>query len=237
MSAAPDPRRPGTPGPSRDLPAPYESPWGLLQRDLVAVIASLRLRAQELWRRNRQGDLVVPGGWPRDLAPLFWPLLLALALAGAVALPMLVVRDGPPSQPATPASEPPAPAADQPASPPSRVPVPAPPPAPSPAPTPASPLPELQLDPLLALLADDDPDQLIRSAHPNPALARLDLELRPRFAALPAARQRQLAEQWLARSEALGYEQLQLLDGSGQLLGRRARVGSGMILFPAIPEP
>lgn len=234
MSAAPDPRL-GTPGPSRDLPAPYESPWGLLQRDLVAVIASLRLRAQELWRRNRQGDLVVPGGWPRDLAPLFWPLLLALALAGAVALPVLVVRDGPPSQPAAPASEP--------ASPPSPVPVPAPPPAPppapapAPAPTPAPPLPELQLDPLLALLAHDDPDQLIRSAHPNPALARLDLELRPRFAALPAARQRQLAEQWLARSEALGYEQLQLLDGSGQLLGRRARVGSGMILFPAIPEP
>jgi hypothetical protein len=57
----------------------------LLQRDLIAVLASLRLRIQELWRRNGEGDLSVPGFWPQALAPLFWPLLLALALAIAVA--------------------------------------------------------------------------------------------------------------------------------------------------------
>ena len=62
------------------LPVPYENPWGLLARDGRAVAASLRLQARELWRRNRQGDLGRAGFWPKDLAPLFWPLALALAL-------------------------------------------------------------------------------------------------------------------------------------------------------------
>jgi hypothetical protein len=70
------------------LPVPYENPWGLLARDGRAVVASLRLQARELWRRNRQGDLRRPGFWPADLAPLFWPL--ALALAGGL-LVLLVV--------------------------------------------------------------------------------------------------------------------------------------------------
>ena len=64
----------------RFLPAPYQSPWEALRRDLAAVVADLRLRAQETWRRNREGDLDVPAFWPRDLAPLFWPLVLSLAL-------------------------------------------------------------------------------------------------------------------------------------------------------------
>lgn len=69
------------PEPSTNLPAPYRSPWRALAEDLRAVAASLRLGLQELWRRNGQGDLPRPAPWPRDLAPLFWPLLLALALA------------------------------------------------------------------------------------------------------------------------------------------------------------
>ena len=64
----------------RFLPAPYQSPWEALRRDLAAVVADLRLRAQETWRRNREGDLDVPAFWPRDLAPLFWPLVVSLAL-------------------------------------------------------------------------------------------------------------------------------------------------------------
>ena len=44
------------------------------------MAADLRLRGQELWRRNREGELSVPGFWPRDLAPSFWPLLLVLLL-------------------------------------------------------------------------------------------------------------------------------------------------------------
>ena len=62
------------------MPAPYENPWGLLARDGRAVAATLRLQARGLWRRNRQGDLRRPDFWPADLAPLFWPLALALAL-------------------------------------------------------------------------------------------------------------------------------------------------------------
>ena len=63
------------------LPAPYRNPWSALAEALRAVLADQRLALQRLWRRNREGELSVPGFWPRDLAPLFWPLLLALALA------------------------------------------------------------------------------------------------------------------------------------------------------------
>lgn len=194
-------------------PTPYENPWGLLGRDLVAVAASLGLRLRELWRRNRQGDLSVPGFWPVALAPLFWPLLLALGLALAVALPVALP---PPAGPAVDLSPPIA----SPQAPPVAIPEP---PAPA----------QLELDPLLELLAQDDPEQLIRVARPEPAASLLTLELDHRFALLPASRRDQLAQQWLARAEALGYDQLQLRDSGGLLLGRRARVGSGMILFSA----
>ena len=52
------------------------------------MAADLRLRGQELWRRNREGELSVPGFWPRDLAPSFWPLLLVLLLL----LPLAGIR-------------------------------------------------------------------------------------------------------------------------------------------------
>ena len=64
-----------------NLPAPYVSPWKELARNLQALWADLGLRIRELWRRNSEGDLSVPGFWPADLAPLFWPVLLALSLA------------------------------------------------------------------------------------------------------------------------------------------------------------
>ena len=64
-----------------NLPAPYRNPWRSLAEALSAVAADSRLRLQELWRRNGEGDLRRPGWWPLDLAPLFWPLLLAAALA------------------------------------------------------------------------------------------------------------------------------------------------------------
>ena len=66
--------------PSGNLPAPYVSPWQECGRNLQAMAADLRLRGQELWRRNREGELSVPGFWSRDLAPSFWPLLLVLLL-------------------------------------------------------------------------------------------------------------------------------------------------------------
>ena len=63
------------------LPAPYRNPWRSLADDLRAVVADVRLRLQEVWRRNGEGSLWLPNAWPRDLAPLFWPLVL-----GAVGL-------------------------------------------------------------------------------------------------------------------------------------------------------
>ena len=72
----PDPSSPD----ERSLPAPYQSPWEALREDIPAAVADLRLRLQELWRRNREGDLSTPGFWPTDLAPLFWPVVLALML-------------------------------------------------------------------------------------------------------------------------------------------------------------
>jgi hypothetical protein len=43
-----------------NLPAPYVSPWLEFSRNLQALFADLQLRAQELWRRNGEGDLSVP---------------------------------------------------------------------------------------------------------------------------------------------------------------------------------
>lgn len=82
-----EPERPGAP-----LPAPYQDPFSRLAEDLRAVVASLRLRLREFWRRNRQGDLARPGFWPRDLAPLYWPLLLSCGLLLLVLVPWQLAR-------------------------------------------------------------------------------------------------------------------------------------------------
>lgn len=79
--ALPPPQDPPLQPASRDLPAAYRNPWQSLRDDLEAVVADLRLRCQELWRRNGEGSLWRPGWWPGDLAPLFWPLVLGLAIA------------------------------------------------------------------------------------------------------------------------------------------------------------
>jgi hypothetical protein len=71
------------PEPRSGLPAPYEDPWSRLAVDLRAVLASVGLRLRELWRRNGEGDLPRPAAWPASLAPLFWPLLLALVVVAA----------------------------------------------------------------------------------------------------------------------------------------------------------
>ncbi|KEF43309.1 MAG: hypothetical protein ER33_00765 [Cyanobium sp. CACIAM 14] len=232
-----------------DLPAPYTSPWGQLGTALRAVLATLRLKLRELWRRNVEGDLSVPGFWPRSLAPLFWPLLLALLLALPLLLwrlqsqrpgvPEKVVLSPPHSEPEAtgpvPASEPAAvtgPMASQapaslPASPSPSAPA-SPPPEPPPPPT-------LELDPLLALLADDDPDHLIASAHPEPAEGRLVLTMTSAYTLQGPAGKRRWAERWQARALALGYRRLELVDGDGRLLARAALVGSGMILLDPGP--
>ena len=85
------------------LPAPYNSPWKALGQDLRAVSADLRLRSQELWRRNREGDLSVPAFWPEPFAALFWPVLLGFGLAvlilGGIQLRQALQGQSPPAAP------------------------------------------------------------------------------------------------------------------------------------------
>ena len=87
-----------------DLPAPYNSPWKALGQDLKAVSADLRLRCQEIWRRNREGDLSVPAFWPEPWAALFWPALLGFSLAvlivGGLQLRQAMQGHSPPAPPA-----------------------------------------------------------------------------------------------------------------------------------------
>lgn len=230
---------PAGPDPAHPYPAPYEEPWGRLAFALRAALASTGLRLRELVRRNRQGELSVPGFWPPSLAWLFWPLLLALFMALVLALvtavgPALVRRSesaGAPAQelvlaqPAQSQSSQSQSAQQQP----DKQPVP-------PAPSPPEQAPPLAIDPLLALLAEDDPRGCIASARPYPGQGRLELELAPTFLALAGPLRQQQADQWLERSRELGYERLRLLDGSGALLAQAARVGSGMVLQgPASP--
>ena len=215
------------------------------------------LKLRELLRRNREGDLSVPGFWPQALAAFFWPVLLALGLVVvACSLTLLIktvfssptpttfdIADSSASQPVVeqvaerlaPRSDLPLPQAlGQPA-------------ARSVGPAPSSPeLSELaepapavrlELDPLLALLSNDDPDGSISSARPHPEQGLLDLELVSTWAGLPLQRRQQQADLWLQRSSELGYEHLRLLAPGGNLLAQAARVGSGMVLLEAETIP
>ena len=174
-----------------NLPAPYVSPWLEFSRNLQAVIADLQLRAQELWRRNVEGDLSVPGFWPRSLASIFWPVVLAFV----VAVPLAGLRWWQSAHP-TPAEPVPAVVASEgfvadgvlpeTVVPGSRLPEPliTPQPLPPIEPEPTlfdfedPPLPELDLNPLLDLFLDGSaPEGLLASATPQPAQNRLVLQL------------------------------------------------------------
>ena len=51
------------------------------------------------------------------------------------------------------------------------------------------------------------------------------------FLALPSSQQQGQANQWQQQSQALGYDRLELRSAQGQLLGRSALLGVGMILW------
>jgi hypothetical protein len=219
-----------------NLPAPYVSPWREFARNLRSMAADLRLRLQEIWRRNREGDLSVPGFWPQGLAPWFWPLILVLLLGLVVLLagrftrsragdlPGVVVPPVQSSEPLSASASASTPDSASSAEPPAQT-VAEPPPAVPP------------LDPLLELLQEPDAaSQLLVSARPDGQALQLVLELSDRWSALPLAMRKQLAEDWQQRSSELGYEQLTLVDAADRLLGRSARVGVGMILYD-IPAP
>ena len=256
------------PAPNREnssLPVPYTNPWTALGEDLRSVIADLRLRCQEVWRRNREGDLYRPEIWPQDLAPLFWPLLLALALAvisgAAVALGRWL-----PSPPVGEAQ----PEFAQPLEP-------APSPAPSPLPTEAprqEPQPRLSADgtpdqrdprsarrapvdslqeetavaaqdPLLTLLLEstdpltpaEDQAALLTAALPLPARNAVALTISDAWLDLSQQRRQQLADLWWERLGSEGYAELTLVSTQGVQLGRNARVGQGMVVNQPFGPP
>ncbi|MCB4427928.1 hypothetical protein FZX09_03750 [Synechococcus sp. MU1643] len=231
--------------PSGNLPAPYVSPWQEFGRNLQAMAADVRLRGQELWRRNREGELSVPGFWPRDLAPIFWPLLLVLVLL----LPLAGVRFW--QDHASPAPRPELVEVQRTS--PLDLPVPELIPAPQPLVEEPSPMPAaenaepdlepsdleeplqplLSFDPLFSLFQDTAvPDGLLRSAKPVPEQDRLLLELSVDvWEQLPLDQRQALASSWLQVAFELDYASLHLINEQGDLLGRSARVGGGMILF------
>ena len=214
------------------------------------MVADTGLRLRESLRRNGEGSLWRPRWWPVDLAPLFWPLLLALALAALMALGVWLPRLRPAATepaplsavaPALPtvaeprAAEPPAAAV---------LPEPAPEPAAEPALEPATDAESLEAepleppppDPLVLLLQRPGADGLIRRAVGDADASSLSLQLAPAFPALAAKEQQRRAELWQQWARDLGYDHLELRDSRAGLLGRDALVGDGMILFSSEPS-
>jgi hypothetical protein len=253
------------PAAQRDLPAAYRNPWSTLGENLEAVAADARLRLQALARRNSEGSLWRPSWWPADVAPLFWPLLLALALAlllglgvqGAAALrrfntpvnatssPGALEAEAPPSEPA-PSQHPPEPAGSDPE--PAVAEAPAPPPAELPLTSSEDasleselePEPDAEpapLNPLAALVQRPEADGLLISARPSADQRTLVLQLAAGFAALPVADRQRYAEQWQLWAADLGYDHLELRDSRAGLLARDALVGAGMIVLNESSSP
>ena len=232
-----------------NLPAPYVSPWSEFARNLRALLADLQLRAQELWRRNREGDLSVPGFWPRNLASIFWPVVVVLLVAVPVAglrwwqsahptlpepVPGVVASDGFVPDGVLPETVVPEPLLPEPLI------TPQPQPALAPEPTlfdvEDPPLPVLDLNPLMDLFLDGSaPEGLLASATPQPAQNRLLLQVSDAWNSLAPSARTSISEDWQRRSLDLGYSSLQLVDGQEKLLARSARIGSGMIVFDSNP--
>jgi hypothetical protein len=214
------------------------------------VVADTGLRLRESLRRNGEGSLWRPRWWPVDLAPLFWPLLLALALAALMALGVWLPRLRPAAtEPAPPSAVAPAlptvsepPAAEPPAA--AVLPEPAPEPAPEAALEPATDAESLEAepleppppDPLVLLLQRPGADGLIRRAVGDADASSLSLQLAPAFPALAAKEQQRRAELWQQWARDLGYDHLELRDSRAGLLGRDALVGDGMILLSSEPS-
>ena len=238
-----------------ELPALYVSPWIEFGRNLKALIADLRLNIQALWRRNREGDLSVPAFWPSQFTTLFWPLILVLLLLSSFACLRLLQSDRgveqrpvvdaipQPISQSLPLVNPDSVLTSDPESKPdskrgfdlaSEADLSLGPFAPEQAPPPQ---PMLTLDPLLELFLDQSAAAgVLLAASPQPEENRLVLELSEQWFLLMTERREALASDWFDRAVALDYQTLQLIDSRNNLLGRSARVGTGMILFAPVSQ-
>ena len=238
----------GDTSPSRDLPAPYVSPWSELGRTLTALVADVRLRILTLWRRNGEGSLLVPDFWPRELAPSFWPLLLVLVVLGLLVLGRVGLQQftrAPSGPNSTLAAETaPVPVSVEPAGDPAldshdeAAVEPEPDPEPEPAPM-MEPVMEREIDPLVpVLMTAKDPADLLLASLPDPSNDSIQLQVAAElWWQLTSERREQLARQWQQRLSDLGYERLILVDEQAHPLGRSALVGAGMILVNADDDP
>jgi hypothetical protein len=71
---------------------------------------------------------------------------------------------------------------------------------------------------------------LLLQVQADPGASRLQLGVAEAFSQLPQSEQQQRADLWLGWAQDWGYDQVELRDPGGALLGREARVGGGMIL-------
>ena len=240
---------------SRDLPADYRNPWQTLGENLQAVRADLRLRSQELWRRNREGSLWHPGWWPLDLAPLFFPLLIALGLGlctALIAIGVMALNHRPvgPSPATTSPAEATASPAEFSAAPELSALQPA---APF-VPDVESVIPDAtatsdptvlaepdtvadSVDPLSQLLHRPGAEEFLLRADGRSDRATLVLEVAQPYQALSAPEQLRRALEWQQWAEDLGYDHLELRDSRAGLLARDALVGGGMIVLSEATRP
>lgn len=100
----------------------------------------------------------------------------------------------------------------------------------------AEPSSEPSADPLLLWLREAPAAELLNGATTAPA-ATLVLQVQPPFLALTVPQRQQRAETWQLEARELGFDHLELRDGTGVVLARDALVGSGMIVLPAPPAP
>ena len=96
--------------------------------------------------------------------------------------------------------------------------------------------PQQAIDPWLNGLDELDRSPWIQAVQTDPATLSVNLVLDDAFRAQALRERERLAECWGSHNQALGFEQLQLKGPAGMLLGRNARVGSGMILLSQPPS-
>jgi hypothetical protein len=221
------------------LPIPWRNPWAVLRedlkKDLPAVFAQLRLGLQELWRRNSIADLPAPGFWPKNLKSYFWPFIIIAAILllscilyfSANSLPKkALVSELDINTLLNPES------IQQESQ-------------------------ETKLESILSIeqstkniekenqpnitnllefLQPNANEPLIASLQPDPDKGILLLMPSDLFDKLTISAQQLQADDWLAQTRAMGFNELQLEASSGSIIGRSARVGQGMIMFNSINQ-
>jgi len=85
-------------------------------------------------------------------------------------------------------------------------------------------------NPLASWLQRPEAAGLVLQAQVDPGASRIELVVAEAFRQLNLSEQQQRADLWLGWAQDWGYDQVELRDPGGALLGREARVGGGMIL-------